>query len=128
MSRSGGSSMALSKASAPSVAVSTGVVSSARSRRNISKIIGLSSTSRVFTLAAMTLLLYPSIQFMPVLVLAAVLATLAPRLALQDDLADFDTFIQGLAHVIDGKSGNTRCYQRFHLDASGGRRCGGGDD
>ena len=75
--------MALSRASAPSVAVSTGLVSSAKSRRNISKIIGLSSTNKILTLAAMRLLLHPSIHnllltLLLLLILAAVFATLAP--------------------------------------------------
>src|SRR5260370_15143602 len=83
MSGGGGSSRALRGAWARSLAVSPGWVSSAKSRRNISKIIGLSSTNKILTLAAMRLLLHPSIHnllltLLVLLILAAVFATLAP--------------------------------------------------
>src|SRR5262249_54310437 len=47
---------------------------------------------------------------------SCVVAAFASGLALQDNLANLDTLVEGLAHVVNGQGGDTRGHQRFHLD------------
>src|SRR5260370_7008091 len=111
MIRSGFSSMALSKASAPSLSVCT-VQKWTRACRNSSRIMGLSSTSRTLTLLGMMRTYFLACDRGN---FASILSALAARLALQDDFANGDVFIQGLAHVVNGQRGDTGSHQRLHL-------------
>src|SRR5437868_13675549 len=95
MRRSGGSSTAFSRASAPSVAVLTTAIEPSACF-SMPSTIGLSSTSRTLTLAAI------STQFAG----AGVVAALATGFALQDHFADLDSLIEGLAHVVNRQGGD----------------------
>src|SRR6266446_811553 len=110
MTMSGASSTAFSRASAASPAVEISA-SGVRACLSMPSTMGLSSTSSTLTLLGIKDLLALS------LVLAAVVAALAARLSNQHQLADFDTLIERLAHVIDSQGCNTGGDQRFHFDA-----------
>src|SRR6266705_2214684 len=96
---SGFSSTAFSSASAASPAVEISA-SGVRACLSMPSTMGLSSTSRTFTLLGIENLLALA------LVLAAVVAALAARFPLQHQLADFDTLIERLAHVIHSQGCN----------------------
>src|SRR2546422_6427377 len=112
MTMSGPSSTAFSRASAASPAVEISA-SGVRACLSMPSTMGLSSTSSTLTLLGIKDLLALSLA----LVLAAVVAALAARLSNQHQLADFDTLIERLAHVIDSQGCNTGGDQRFHFDA-----------
>src|SRR5882672_4239581 len=107
---SGASSTAFRRASAASPAVEI----SARGVRaclSMPSTIGLSSTSRTFTLLGIENLLALARP------LASVVATLAARLSLQHQLADFDALIERFAHVIDSQDCDPGGDHSFHFDA-----------
>src|SRR4051794_29546069 len=109
--KSGGSSTARSNASAESVVVLT-IASGVNASRSMRRTIGLSSTSSSFTLFAMRPNAYP---------IATKVATLSAGFPLEHNLAYLNAFIQGLAHIVHGQSGDTCCHQGFHLDTRHGR-------
>src|SRR5215469_15010023 len=113
--RSGFSSMALRRASPASVSVCT-VEKWARACRSISRIMGLSSTSRTLMFVGMIKLsLGRPVQVQRTV--TPILAAFAAGLALQHDLANSNALIQGFAHVVDGQRGDAGGDQRLHFHA-----------
>src|SRR5580704_10650606 len=111
--RSGGSSTALSRASAASFAVET-LPSGASAPFSIPRIMGLSSTSRTLTLFDMQLFLLAN---------ADEVAALSASLMFKRDFANFDALVERLAHIVHGERGNAHGGQRFHLHSRCGRGC-----
>src|SRR3977135_1571780 len=101
---SGASSTAFSKASAASPAVETSA-SGERACLSIPSTMGLSSTSRSFTLLGIVLFEFA----------AAVVAAFAAGFLLQPKVANLDALVEGLAHVVDGQRRNSGRDQGFHL-------------
>src|SRR5882724_3377831 len=110
MTMSGPSSTAFSRASAASPAVEISA-SGVRACLSMPSTMGLSSTSRTFTLLGIENLLALA------LVLAAVVAALAARLPLQHQLPDLNALVKRLAHVIDSQGCDAGGDQSFHFDA-----------
>src|SRR5258707_15157004 len=82
-----------------------------RAWRNISRTMGLSSTSRTLTLLGMRKL-FLMLVFRT---LARVLSAFSAGLSFQNDLANGNAFIQGLAHVVHRERGYAGGDQRFHF-------------
>src|SRR5262249_24878138 len=127
MIRSGCSSMALSKASAPSPRVCTDAKCASACRRS-SSTMGLSSTSRTLMLLGMRKLLSGLFTAGAGGTSPYVGSALAARFALQNKVADGYALIQRLAHVIDRESSHTGSDHRFHLHPGLGCCCGSGTD
>src|SRR5580765_2520645 len=109
MTISGPSSTAFNSASAASPAVEI----SARGVRaclSIPSTMGLSSTSRTFTLLGIE-------ELLALVLVLAVVAALAARLSLQHQLPDFDALVERLAHVINSQGCDAGGDQSFHFDA-----------
>src|ERR1700691_4844830 len=110
---SGRLSTAFSNASAASVATATSA-SGESACCNIPSTIGLSSTSRILTLLAITL----NQGQLLLLRASSVVAALAAGFFLQNYFPDFDALVERLAHVVHSQSGHAGRNERFHLHAS----------